>query len=176
MQEAKQTAEKASPSLMGDALLLAFKITFCCIFLFIVFTMIFGLEIAKDDSMKPSIREGDIILYFRLHKDYRAKDLVVVEEGDETYVRRVIATAGDEVGMNEDGILINGYRQQEDEIYTDTEAMVDGIKYPVTIQEGQVFVMGDDRPRSRDSRLYGPVDIKTATKGKVLIAIKRRHL
>lgn len=176
MQEAKKKDDRAGPSLKGDALLLVFKIAFCCIFLFVVFTMIFGLEVAKDESMRPSIREGDIILYFRMHKDYMAKDLVVVEEGDETYVRRVIATAGDEVGMNEDGILINGYHQQEDEIYTETEAMVDGIDYPLTISEGQVFVMGDDRPISRDSRLYGPVDIKTATKGKVLIAIKRRHL
>lgn len=176
MQEVNKTDRRAGPSLKGDALLLVFKIAFCCIFLFVVFTMIFGLEVAKDESMRPSIREGDIILYFRMHKDYRARDLVVVEEGDETYVRRVIATAGDEVGMNEDGILINGYRQQEDEIYTETEAMVDGIDYPLTISEGQVFVMGDDRPRSRDSRTYGPVDVKTATKGKVLIAIKRRHL
>lgn len=176
MREDKKGNERAGPSVMGDAILLIFKIAFCCIFLFAVFTFIFGLDVAEDESMRPSIREGDIIMYFRLHKDYRARDLVVVEEGDKTYVRRVIATAGDEVGMNENGILINGYGQQEDEIYTDTEAMVDGIKYPITIADGQVFVMGDDRPRSRDSRLYGPVDIKSATKGKVLLVLKRRHL
>ena len=174
MQENKNG--RASPSLAADAMLLLFKIAFTCIFLAVVFTMIFGVKIVKDDSMKPSIREGDVILYYRLNKDYRAKDLVVVEEGGEKSVRRVIATAGDEVGMNEDGILVNGYHQQEDEIYTDTEAFIDGIKYPLKIAEGQVFVMGDDRPTARDSRMYGPVDIKSATKGKVLLAIKRRHL
>ena len=170
-----RSKERASPSAKGNALLLLVKIAFSCLFLLVVFSTIFGLDVAEDESMKPSIREGDIVLYYRLDKDYMAKDLIIVEDGEDRYVRRVIACSGDEVGMNEDGILINGYAQQEDEIYTDTEAIVDGIKYPLTITNGQVFVMGDDRPTSRDSRLYGPVDIKSATKGKVLIVIKRRH-
>ena len=176
MRDDRKASERAAPSLMGDALLLVFKIAFCCIFLFVVFTMIFGLDIAEDESMKPAVREGDIVLYYRLNKDYRARDLVIVKEGDKTYTRRIIATAGDEVGMNEDGVLINGYRQIEDESYTDTEAMVDGVKYPITIPEGQIFVMGDDRPTSVDSRTYGPVDVKSATEGRVLYVLKRRHL
>ena len=176
MQEDKRKNERGQPSLMADSVLLVFKVAFACIFLVIVFSVIFGLDVAKDESMKPAVREGDIVLYYRLNKDYRARDLVVVEEEGEEYVRRVIATAGDEVDMNENGILINGYGQQEDEIYTDTEAFVDGINYPLSIAEGQVFVMGDDRPTSRDSRLYGPVDVKSATKGRVLYVLKRRHL
>lgn len=176
MQEDKAEGKRSSPSLKNDSLLLLFKIAFTCIFLLVVFTMIFGLEVVDDESMRPSVREGDIVLYYRLHKNYSPRDLVVVKEDGGQSVRRVIAQAGDEVSMNEDGILVNGYRQQEDEIYTDTEAFVEGIKYPLIIGEGQIFVMGDDRPTSRDSRLYGPVDIKSATKGKVLYVLKRRHL
>ncbi len=175
MKNDNKAKERGSPTAKGNALLLLLKIAFAAMFLLLVFTTIYGLEVTKDDSMKPSIREGDIVLYYRLDKDYMARDLVLVKEGKDRYVRRVIACEGDKVDMNEDGILINGYAQQEDYIYTDTEAMVDGIEYPLTITNGQVFVMGDDRPTSRDSRLYGPVDIKSATKGKVLIVIKRRH-
>lgn len=168
--------ERASPSLKRDALLLVVKVTFSVVFLLIVFTMVFGLERVRDESMNPSIREGDLVLYYRLQKDYHAGDLIIVDEGDKQSVRRVIATAGDVVDMNENGLLINGYEQQEEYIYTETEPFLEGITFPVTVPEGQVFVLGDDRPISRDSRIYGTVDIRSATRGRVLFALKRRHL
>ena len=51
----------------------------------------------------------------------------------------------------------------------------EGITFPVTLQEGQVFVLADDRRQAEDSRIYGPVN-RSAVLGKVIGLIRRRNL
>lgn len=163
------------PSILGEFLLLLLKIAFVAAFATMVLVFLFGVTQQGDESMGPAVREGDLIVFYRLQKEYSAGDLIVVNDGDRKEVRRVIATAGDEVGFDENGLVINGYHQIEERIHTETLPFSDGITYPVTIREGQVFVMGDNRPQSRDSRLYGPVDVDTGTEGEVMTVIRRRN-
>lgn len=164
-----------APTLLGEFMLLLMKVAFVAVFAGMVLVFLFGIMQQGDESMMPAMREGDLTVYYRLQKDYSAGDLIVVNDGERKEVRRVVAVAGDTVDFNEDGLVVNGYHQSEDRIYAETLPFADGIAYPVTIAEGQVFVMGDDRPRSKDSRLYGPVDVDTGTEGEVMTVIRRRN-
>lgn len=163
------------PTLVGEVLLLLLKVGFIAAFAAMVLVFLFGVMQVPDESMDPAVREGDLVMYYRLQKDYSAGDLVIVNDGERKEVRRVIAVAGDEVDFSEDGLMINGYRQAEDRIYTETLPFSGGITYPVTLEKGQVFVMGDNRDQSADSRLYGPVDIESGTEGEVITMVRRRN-
>ncbi len=77
----------------------------------------------------------------------------------------MIATAGDVVDITEDGLTINGAPQQEHQIYEKTQRYDTGVDFPIKLQEGQIFVLGDSRENASDSRVYGAVDVKD-TKGK----------
>ena len=72
--------------------------------------------------------------------------------------RRVLAAAGDEVDITEEGLFINGSLQQEHDIYEETIRYVTGIEFPLMVGEGQVFVLGDGRENAIDSRVYGCIN------------------
>ena len=90
-------------------------------------------------------------------------------------VRRIIAGPGDRVDISENGLEINGYLQQEDDIYTDTMRFAEGIDFPVTVGQEEYFVLGDNRENARDSRIYGLVNQKEI-KGTVISLLRRRGL
>lgn len=163
------------PSLLAELALLALKIAFVAGFAAMVLVFMFGLTIVPDESMSPMVREGDLIVYYRLQKQYSAGDLIIVNDGERKEVRRVIAVAGDEVDFSESGLMVNGYPQSEERIYVETLPFSEGITYPVKLGEGKVFVLGDNRPQSRDSRLYGLVDVESGTEGEVMTIIRRRN-
>ena len=102
-------------------------------------------------------------------------DVVIVNIDGETQIRRVVALPGDTVDMDERGLVINGYSQIESDIYTRTEPYVDGITFPITLAQDEVFVLGDNRPKAVDSRMYGAVKV-SATNGKLMTLIRRRNL
>ena len=163
------------PSLVAELVLLVLKVAFVLGFVAMVFVFLFGMVQQPDGSMDPALREGDLIVYYRLQKEYAAGDVIVVDDGDTKELRRVIAVAGDTVDFTSDGLVVNGYHQSEDRIYAETLPFTAGISYPITVGEGQVFVMGDNRTGSKDSRLYGPVDIESGTEGKVMTVVRRRN-
>ena len=173
--EATAGSEDPDQPLAAQLLLLLLKVAMVLGFVAMVFLFLFGVTQAPDESMRPAVREGDLVVYYRLQRDYAAGDLVVVDDGGTREVRRVVAVAGDEVDFSADGLVINGYLQSEQGIYAETEPFAGGITYPVTVGEGQVFVMGDNRPSSKDSRIYGPVDINTGTEGEAMTVIRRRN-
>ena len=126
--------------------------------------------------MDPAVKDGDLVIYYRLDKNYVASDLAVLQKQGKTQVRRVVGIDGDKIDINRDnGLEINGYPQQEDNIYTETLPVVGKTKFPLTVGTEQVFVLGDNRKYAVDSRTYGCVD-KSDTKGKVIAVIRRRSL
>lgn len=140
-----------------------------------IFTFIFGIFRTGDASMHPAIRDGDLVIYYRYDKNYVASDSIVVQFNDELEARRVVAIAGDKVDFNGAGqLLINGSAQQEREIYERTFRLDTEIEFPMTVPEGHVFVLGDGREHSTDSRVYGSVPIED-TLGKVTIVIRTRR-
>ena len=152
---------------------LAVKIVVICISFMLVFTFLYGFHRSTDLSMAPMIRDGDLLLFYRLDKDYAIGDLLLLDFQGERQVRRVVARAGDIVDITEDGLIINGGLQHEPEIFQQTWRYASGVSFPLTVGEGQVFVLGDARESATDSRVYGPVNTED-TLGKVITAIRRR--
>ena len=100
------------------------------------------------------MKEGDLIIYYRLKKDYQVGDVVVIRQEKETELRRIVARAGDVVDITEEGLSVNGYIQQEDDIYMETLPYSEGITFPVTVAKNQVFLLGDNRSSAREPAGY----------------------
>ena len=126
--------------------------------------------------MAPAIKDGDLVLFYRYtNAGYLPQDVVVMVIDGRMQVRRVVATASDTVDITEDGLMINGSLQHEPEIYQETERYQEGVGFPLTVPEGQVFVLSDSRIGATDSRIYGCVKIED-TLGKVMTVIRRRSI
>lgn len=122
----------------------------------------------RSDSMRPTVRAGEVVLVDKVTHRVRGLhrgDLIVFRQLDEAVLKRVVALPGDTVAIRDAVLLLNGRPVREP--YVD-QRTVDGTYSPrVTVPPGSVFVLGDDRERSIDSRHYGPVRVGQVT-GRVL--------
>ena len=109
-------------------------------------------------SMEPTLRPGDQTLVNKLSGDAPDRgDLVAFHapRTGEILLKRVVAVGGDTVGL-EDGVLVVDGRQVR-EPYADPKA-IDSVYFgPVKVRPGTIFVMGDNRANSDDSRDFGAV-------------------
>jgi len=112
------------------------------------------------DSMAPTLRPGDQVLVDK-HAYHgsgpRRGDLAVFREPrtGEILLKRVVAIGGDTVGIEDGALVVDGRRPREP--YADREA-VDSVYFgPVRVRAGTVFVLGDNRANSEDSRNFGAV-------------------
>jgi signal peptidase I len=124
-------------------------------------------------SMSPSYDRGDEVLVaklgFRAHGPRRG-DVIVIHAppGGELMIKRVAAVGGDDIGIA-DGVLIVNRRRVE-EPYVD-QARVDGTYFgPVRVPPKSVWVLGDARAGSVDSRTFGAVPLD-AVVGRVLVQL-----
>ena len=164
------------PAILKDLLFLLVKIVSIVFITVLLFTVLFGIVRYRDPSMAPAIKDGDLVIFHRYTKSgYMPRDVILLKHDGQLQVRRVIATAGDTVDITESGLKINGALQQELEIYRKTERYQDGVEFPLTVPEGQIFVLGDARTDVTDSRIYGCVEIED-TYGKVMTIIRRRNM
>lgn len=168
----KQEKEKEI-SIKEDLLFLVLKILIFIALLAVTFLFIFGICRISDNMMSPAFKDGDLAVYYRLQKEFQPSDTVVMEKDGEVQVRRIIAAAGDEVNLTEEGLEINGYLQQESGIYTETLPYTEGISFPITLEENEYFVLGDNRSEAKDSRIYGVVK-KEEIKGTVITLLRHR--
>jgi signal peptidase I len=154
---------------------LLLKVVAIAVIIVLIFTLIYGLHRTKDPAMVPAIGGSDLVIFYRLDKDYKAEDVLLLTFQGERQVRRVIAIEGDEVNITEDGLVVNGALQQEPNIYQKTERYQGGVDFPLILGEGEVFVLGDAREGATDSRVYGGVNVKD-THGTVIAVIRRKNI
>lgn len=128
----------------------------------LVVTRVFFFEPFKTDgaSMEPTLRSGDqVLVEKRAYRDElpRRGDLVVFRapRTGEVTLKRAIGLPGDTVAIEDGVLVVNGRRQTES--YADPNA-IDSVYFgPVRVRPGTVFLLGDNRLNSRDSRDFGAV-------------------
>lgn len=172
-----ETEKKAiqEPSLAQDIIQLLLKIMIIIFAIILIFTFLYGIVRINDVSMKPAIKDGDLVMYYRLDKRFVSGDVAVFEDNGRNTTGRVVAVAGDTVDITRDGLKINGADQVSQDIYFDTTQFKDGVDFPITVGEGQVFILGDNRPQASDSRTFGCIDLNDV-KGKVIAVIRTRGI
>ena len=159
----------------NELLFVSFKILTFFLLLGITFIFIFGIERCSDDMMSPAYKNGDLAIYYRLQKNYQVTDTVVIEKNGKTQIRRIVAKKGDMVDITGEGLKINGYLQQEPDIYKETLPYKNGVQFPITLKRDEYLVLGDNRSNAEDSRIYGIVK-KKEIKGIIMTMIRRRGL
>lgn len=131
--------------------------------------------IVDGNSMVPTLHSKDYVIINKQAYNFgepERGDIVVfphLEGSGETrlYIKRVIALPGDHLEINNGNVYLNGKEQSED--YIPEEAQTEGnIDY--VISDGEIFVMGDNRENSSDSRYFGTVAIEDVT-GKVFFRL-----
>lgn len=178
--------------------------------LYILFFHIVGLTTLNRADMTPRMDAGDLALFYRLDKSWKAQDVVVIDkavnrdftaaaeaprektwwrqaldflkvpdpgEAPKTrFVCRVVAAPGDTVEITEARrLIINGNAMIESGIFYPTDAHDGPVTYPLTLGEGEYFVLADFRSGGIDSRFFGPVR-KEEIQGTVITVIRRNNL
>lgn len=138
------------------------KFLLLLVILFIVFHNVIGFSFVKGGSMEPTLLEGDIVLYTRINSQYHRGDVVSVRiPSGEYYVKRIIAMEGDVVDLRNGNIYLNDELLPEPYLQGALTSEKEGmVKYPYTLEEGQIFVVGDNRAESMDSRSFGAIGIR----------------
>jgi signal peptidase I len=123
----------------------------------------------EQQSMQKTLDDGQFVLVDKLtphFRDYSRGDIIVFHppgqpDSATPYIKRVIGVAGDRIELRGGFVLVNGLRIEEHYTYDDQPTQPRGTQTAWTMTQGQLFVMGDHRTNSTDSRArdVGPVPV-----------------
>ena len=122
----------------------------------VVFSFFFRVMMVSGSSMVPTLTDGDRLLVQTVLYQPKRGDIVILDgyiDYGKPLVKRIIAMEGDTVDIDftTGDVFVNGELQQEPYIAEPTITAGD-LSLPITLGEDQIFVMGDNRNGSRDSR------------------------
>ena len=123
----------------------------------IIFTFVFRIVGVSGPSMMNTLNNGDWLVVSAFITEPERGDIVIITQDNafhEPIVKRVIAVGGDtiDIDFKTATVYINGKEINEPYLGSSTITDDGAWQYPLTLEEGQVFVMGDNRQHSSDSR------------------------
>lgn len=128
-------------------------------------------------SMQNTLHDKDVLFVEKisqLSKNIKRGQIVIFDSGNENhdiYIKRVIALGGDKIQIANGKVYLNGSVLKEDYLslntVTETGPFLENAGI-YTVPKGYIFVMGDNRGNSTDSRILGPIDINKV-KGHVIL-------
>ena len=166
----KTKAQKTVLSYLHD-------LVFGLVAVLLVFMLVFRVIVVSGPSMKQTLQNGDCIILLSsvFYTEPKHGDIVVISKeaykDGEPIIKRVIATEGQEVNIDFVRGMVSVDGVELHELYTNTLTNeFEGVAFPVTVPEGCVFVLGDNRNSSKDSRSpdIGMID-KREILGKALL-------
>jgi signal peptidase I len=170
-------AEERAPSRpLGWMVELVKTLALTLIIFFAVQTFVAQPFQVKQFSMQQTFEPGDYVLVDKLSPrwdGYSRGDVVVFlppaswDEGTDPYIKRVIGEPGDEIEIRDDGLVyVNGVALDEPYLFKGEDGEPEptdpsGGESSWVVPAGELFVMGDHRQSSADSRVFGPVPIES---------------
>jgi signal peptidase I len=143
------------------------------IIFFVIQTFIAQPYQVQQESMEQSLEPGQFVLVDKLtprFDSYKRGDVVVfdppqdwVQSDGTPFIKRVIGVAGDAIAIRDGSVFVNGIELDEPYVFSvdgvpqDTNAGFEREEWVIT--DGQLFVMGDHRSASQDSRHFGPIEV-----------------
>ncbi|MFA5136662.1 MAG: signal peptidase I [Patescibacteria group bacterium] len=132
----------------------------------VVYLFVMQPNQVKGASMDPSFNSGDYIFTSKVtykFRDYQRGDVIVFrspKNPDIEYIKRIIGLPGDRVMIKDSEVYVNGIMLEEHYIAEKTNLWEGGFSKEgeeTIVPDNEFFVMGDNRPRSSDSREFGTV-------------------
>lgn len=159
------------------------NVTLAIILTALLRTFVFSSANVDGNSMNLTLLNKDVVFVEKVSQYFSGikRSTIVIfdspynesQDFKEVFVKRVIGLEGDKVKLKDNKIYINGTEIQEDYLQKDMETKGNAWlneNDEKVIPKGQVFVMGDNRSGSLDSRAFGPIN-KDTIKGRVFLRI-----
>lgn len=152
---------------------LAKNVAVMAVLVVVALTQVFYVTIARGTDMFPAILDGDILLGYRMETKFLKNDVVICIVDGKQVVGRVVAREGDNVNITESGTLFVNGTEQTGEIAFPTNP--GNQTYPYNVPKGCVYLLGDYRTNTTDSRDFGPVPVSDIL-AKVVSVFRRRGI
>ena len=173
----KSSPQKEKPNWISIIFDIADSIAAVTVLVMLLFAFIVQLNIVDGQSMEQTLYHQDQVVTWRLFYEPAPGDIVLIHDisaapYDRTIVKRVIATGGQTVDIDFDTwtLTVDGEVIEENYRFLDASpTLTADYEFPITLQDHEVFVLGDNRNNSADSRQseIGPID-KRCIIGKVV--------
>jgi signal peptidase I len=130
------------------------SILIACVLAFVIRQFLFTVVKVEGASMEPTLQNANRLIVWRLAYEPEKDDIIVLHQQNHLpYIKRIIATEGQtvDIDFSKHKVYVDGVEQDEPFISQPTVLQGD-VEFPVTVPEDCVFVLGDNRNNSRDSR------------------------